>query len=42
MKTEREVKRLCQVEAGQDLRLDVRRTGQVREVIVTAEKRPGL
>jgi len=42
MKTEREVKRVCQVEAGQVLRLDVRRADRLREVIVTAEKRPGL
>lgn len=40
--SEREAKRLCQVEAGQTLQLDVRRAGQPIEVLVTAEKRPGL
>jgi hypothetical protein len=40
--SEREAKRLCQVEAGQELRLHVRRTGQPIEIVLTAEKRPGL
>ena len=40
--SEREAKRLCQVEAGQTLQLDVRRTGQLIEISLTAEKRPGL
>ena len=40
--SEREAKRLCQVEVGQTLLLDVRRAGQPVEVLVTAEKRPGL
>jgi hypothetical protein len=40
--SEREAKRLCQVEAGQTLQLDVRRANQPIEVLVTAEKRPGL
>lgn len=42
VKTEREAKRLCQVEAGQTLRLDVRRADQPMEILMTAEKRPGL
>ena len=41
-KTERDAKRLCQAEAGQSLQLDVRRAGLPIEVVVTAEKRPGL
>jgi len=40
--SEREAKRLCQVEAGQALQLDVRRAGQPIEISLTAEKRPGL
>jgi hypothetical protein len=40
--SEREAKRLCQVEAGQTLQLDVRRIGQSIEISMTAEKRPGL
>jgi len=40
--SEREAKRLCQVEAGQTLQLDVRRANQPVEVLITAEKRPGL
>ncbi|MDF0667985.1 MAG: PDZ domain-containing protein [Nitrospira sp.] len=40
--TEREVKRFCQVEAGQVLQLTVRRADQVLVIPVTAEKRPGL
>ena len=40
--SEREAKRLCQVEAGRVLRLDVRRAGQPIEIALTAEKRPGL
>ncbi|MBU6479553.1 MAG: PDZ domain-containing protein [Nitrospirae bacterium] len=40
--SEREAKRLCQVEAGQILRLEVRRAGQPIEISLTAEKRPGL
>jgi hypothetical protein len=40
--SEREAKRLCQVEAGQELRLHVRRAGQPIEIVLTAEKRPGL
>lgn len=42
VKTEGDAKRLCQVEAGQLLQLDVRRADQFLEVRVTAEKRPGL
>jgi hypothetical protein len=42
VKTERDAKRLCQVEAGQTLQLDVRRADQSIEVVVTAERRPGL
>ncbi|TKS59727.1 MAG: hypothetical protein EWM72_01912 [Nitrospira sp.] len=41
-KTERDAKRFCQVDAGQTLQLDVRRADQSIEVVVTAEKRPGL
>ena len=40
--SEREAKRLCQVEAGQELRLYVRRAGQPIEIFLMAEKRPGL
>ncbi|THJ21550.1 MAG: PDZ domain-containing protein [Nitrospira sp. CG24E] len=40
--SEREAKRLCQVEAGQTLQLDVRRANQPIEVLIIAEKRPGL
>ena len=40
--SEREAKRLCQVEVGQALLLDVRRANQPMEVRITAEKRPGL
>ena len=40
--SEREAKRLCRVEAGQTLQLDVRRAGQPVEISLTAEKRPGL
>jgi TolB-like protein len=39
---ERDAKRLCQVEAGQTLQLDVRRGGTLLEVRVVAEQRPGL
>jgi PDZ domain/Curli production assembly/transport component CsgG len=42
IKTEREAKGLCRVEAGKVLQLDVRRAEQVLDVYVTAEKRPGL
>jgi C-terminal processing protease CtpA/Prc len=42
VKTERDAKRLCQVEAGQILHLDVRRGDQSVELVVTAERRPGL
>ena len=40
--SDREAKRLCQVEAGQELRLHVRRAGQPIEISLMAEKRPGL
>ncbi|HEY6084931.1 MAG TPA: PDZ domain-containing protein, partial [Nitrospira sp.] len=40
--TERAAKHLCQVEAGAQLQLDVRRTDGTVNVIVTADKRPGL
>jgi C-terminal processing protease CtpA/Prc len=42
VKSERAAKRLCQVEAGKTLQLDVRRAGQPMEITLTAEKRPGL
>jgi hypothetical protein len=41
-RNERDAKRLCQVEAGQDLQLDVRRSDHPLHVVITAEKRPGL
>ncbi len=40
--SDREAKRLCRVEVGQALQLDVRRAGQPIEISLTAEKRPGL
>ncbi|MCX5723257.1 MAG: PDZ domain-containing protein [Nitrospirae bacterium] len=42
VQSERAAKKLCQVEEGQQLRLDVRRAGQPIEISLTAEKRPGL
>ena len=42
VKSERDAKRACQVQAGQALELDVRRSDHAMEVVVTAEKRPGL
>jgi hypothetical protein len=42
VKTERDAKRLCQVEAGETLQLDVRRANSPMSVLVTADKRPGL
>jgi len=42
VKTDREAKRLCQVEAGETLELDVRRIDERVSVAVTAERRPGL
>jgi hypothetical protein len=42
VKTEREAKRLCQVEAGQLLELQLRRLDQLLEVSMTADQRPGL
>jgi hypothetical protein len=40
--SDREAKRLCRVEAGQALKLDVRRAGIPLEFSVVAETRPGL
>lgn len=40
--SDREAKRLCRVEAGQALKLDVRRAGMPIELSVVAETRPGL
>ena len=40
--SDREAKRLCRVEAGQALKLDVRRAGLPLELSVAAETRPGL
>jgi C-terminal processing protease CtpA/Prc len=40
--SDREAKRLCRVEAGQALKLDVRRAGTPLELSVIAETRPGL
>jgi len=37
-----EAKRLCQVEAGQALKLDIRRSGSPLELSIVAEPRPGL
>ncbi|WP_455379193.1 PDZ domain-containing protein [Petrachloros mirabilis] len=42
VKTGYEAKRLCQVETGGTLRLDVRRADSSISVLMTAEKRPGL
>ena len=42
VKTERDAKRLCQVEAGQTLQLRLRRGDQPVELAVEAEQRPGL
>ncbi len=39
---DREAKRLCRVEAGQTLQLDVRRADQMLAISVMAEKRQGL
>jgi hypothetical protein len=40
--SDREVKRLCQVEVGQALKLDIRRGGSPLELSIVAEPRPGL
>jgi hypothetical protein len=40
--SDREAKRLCRVEAGQALKLDVRRAGSPLEIGIIAEARPGL
>jgi TolB-like protein len=40
--SDREAKRLCRVEAGQTIHLDVRRADQPMAIPITAEKRPGL
>jgi hypothetical protein len=40
--SDREAKRLCRVEVGQILQLDVRRAGEPIAIPVTPEKRPGL
>jgi hypothetical protein len=40
--SDREAKRLCRVEAGQALKLDVRRAGMPLALSVVAETRPGL
>jgi hypothetical protein len=42
VKTERDAKRICQVESGRMLQLDVRREDQFLDMQVIAEKRPGL
>jgi peptidoglycan-synthase activator LpoB/PDZ domain-containing protein len=42
VKVEREAKRLCQVEAGQTLLLDIQRAGGPVRIELTADKRPGL
>ena len=40
--SDRDAKRLCRVEAGQALKLDIRRTGSPLELSIVAEPRPGL
>jgi hypothetical protein len=40
--SEREAKRLCQVEVGQTLKLDIRRAGSPLELSIIAGARPGL
>ena len=42
VKTEREAKRLCQVEVGLTLKFDIRRGGSPLELSIVAEPRPGL
>jgi len=42
VKTEREAKRLCQVDVGQDLELDVRRAERRLVLHMSAQQRPGL
>jgi hypothetical protein len=42
VRTERDAKRICQVESGRMLQLDVRREDQFLDMQVIAEKRPGL
>jgi hypothetical protein len=42
VRSERDAKHLCQVEAGERLQLDVRRADGPLNLIVTADKRPGL
>jgi len=42
VKTDQDAKRLCQVEAGETLQLDVRRAGNPMNLMITAVKRPGL
>ncbi len=42
VKSEREAKRLCQVEAGQTLKLDIRRAGSPLKIGIVADPRPGL
>jgi len=40
--SERDAKRVCQIEAGQFLKLDIRRGGSSLELGIVAEPRPGL
>jgi PDZ domain-containing protein/peptidoglycan-synthase activator LpoB len=42
VRAEREAKRLCQVEAGQTLLLDIQRADGPMRIELTADKRPGL
>jgi C-terminal processing protease CtpA/Prc len=42
VRTDRDAKRLCRVEAGETLQLQVRRANSPMELFVTADKRPGL
>ena len=41
-RTDRDAKRLCRVEAGETLQLEVRRANTPIELFITADKRPGL
>jgi hypothetical protein len=42
VRTDRDAKRVCRVEAGETLQLEVRRANSPMELSVTADRRPGL
>jgi hypothetical protein len=42
VESDRDAKRLCRVEAGETLQLEVRRANSPIQMLVTADKRPGL